>query len=281
MAEPAAPPPPAISATPPPAAPAQGARVTAKDDRRMSSKSKRNNVNNETVLARARRLARSEMRQVAQELGMEKWDPVEFKKIATQLRKSQEAAQTDNQRAAQQLKELQDQNAELRAQLKTQSAEVAQLKKAQAQWDSQRERMEAEYEIRTAAMQVGITDTDYAMELLKRHLVALPDDQPAPDPKDWFEGLKQDTTKRFLFREESVAAGPQPIASQQKPAGAQPAQQPAAPAGAQPSNIPPQGSPAAAQPGGAQPEAPNALDMKKRDFNAYSREKYGFSPGMA
>lgn len=275
---------------PAPSAPLSQAKpvaAAARDQQRpkMSKSSRR--VSEETVISRARRLMRAEMKKVAQALGLENYDPNTVNAKLEELKKARESGMSINERYEQQLNELRAQNQELNAQLGTATGELQKHRKDLVQAQKAQERLQVEYEIRTIASKAGINDLDYGVHLLKQHIKALPADQQVLNDEAvrvYFEGLKKDPGKRYLFQEERVPAGPQSVADEKTKAAAsavaaQPtAQQPGQPAQTQ---IPGQGAPTPATGAAGEKKEVNALEMGKRDFNAHTREKYNYSPGMA
>lgn len=243
---------------------------------------KNRRVSEETVLSRARRLTRSELKRIAQGLGIElpKYDAETLGAALAELKKGKEQGTSEAQREAERVRQLEERVAELTVQAQVVKTENARLKREAQQAAQQAEKSQAESEIRDLATRAGVVDLDYGLHLLRRHIKALPagTEIDAEGIKGYFEGLKKDPTKRAIFTEPAVPAGPAPVGektTQAQPAsGAGQAQQPQ-------SNLPPQGAPAPAPGQGARPAEPNALEMNKRDFNRHARETYGYSPGMA
>lgn len=234
----------------------------------------------DTVISRARRMHRSEMRKVATALGLDGYDPETFQKKLEELKKAREEGMTTSDRAEKALQEMKQRNVELEAKLLSVSSDVARHKKDLTLAQRDRQKLETEYEIRQTASRAGLDDLDYGLHLLRGHIKNLPPEQQGLDDtavKAFFEGLKKDPDKRHLFRDERVSAGPKTLEQQRT------AQQPNA-NGQQTqigqSGLPPQGAPPPAPAGSSGATKPaDAIDMSRRDFRNHARERYGYSPG--
>jgi hypothetical protein len=224
----------------------------------------------EAVLVRAKRMYRGKLRQVWEALGKD--GPLDEEALDGELKRlveERESQMGDRERQESRLAKIEEQNAELRTKLASAQAAAEKAEKARATEQQRREHVEIEHEIRDVARDAGVRDGDYALHLFRSHVKGLGDDQDV-DPRQFFESLKKDDSKRHLFREEPVKAGPSTLEKDQ--------QQQATPPG-QPNQPQPQPKPAVA---GAQSNGPDdALALDKRSFNQRTADKYGFRPGMA
>jgi TolA-binding protein len=230
-------------------------------------------VSDETVLSRARRMFRSEMKKVAQALGMETYEKEAFDKKIAELLKAREDGMSNVERQDKRMKDFEDRISELNTKLTQSSVEAKRLQRELQEKTSELEGIQTETEIRELAFSAGLKDVDYGIHQLRAHIRKLPEGEEI-NPEGitkFFETMKK--SKPFLFGEERVPAGPSSLAEERSNGSAQPS----------PGNgtLPAQGAPPPSDPGKAQKDEVNALDMKKVDFNKHTREKYGFSPGMA
>lgn len=229
----------------------------------------------EAVLSRARRIARKELRPIAAMLGVEEFDNASIVKAlkekleaVTQQPATPEASQQGPDRAS----EIADLKVRIRdLEKEKQELETSNLKLERARRNAEvtLEKMQVEIELREEARSAGVVDTDYALDLLRRHAQKSPDAEI--DPKSFFEGLKKDPTKRALFERSDVPAGPAPVGNQQPQ---QPQQQTQAPAQRPGEQLAPKP--------GEQPQKGEDLNVEglsKRDFNKLTEQKYGFRPG--
>jgi hypothetical protein len=247
--------------------------MAAKTKVKPKPKSKtRRQASNDTVVSRARRMLRSEMKKVAQSLGMETYDEAEFQKKLEEMRKSHESGLSASEQLDRKMKELEERNVALRAKVANMNKELIKARR-DGQWkDQEMANMEIEHEIRRQARESGVRDEDYAIHKFRQHVNSLDDTDPDPDPKQYFEGLKKDTNLRFLFQEARVPAGPGSQAEKAAEVESQGAPQ-------DQRNIPEQPpKPAASQ---AQSDRQDALNMENQEFRDYAGEKYGFRPGMS
>lgn len=262
-------------------------RAEKKPERTRMAKPKTNQkprkpASEEAVLSRARRLANKELRKVAAALGMEKYDEEELNQRLDEMVKAREDNQSALERLDGRAKTLEEQNAELRAKISQLNKDLTDSRREAENAKGELEEYKVVHEIAEAAMRVGVTDTDYAVELFRRHASKLGDNEE-PDVNAFFEGLKNDPKRRYLFKEEEVTAGPKPAGeTPQQPAQPAQPQQPQGQQGATQgqNSIPDQGAPAPANPG-AQPEGKDALDMNPREFAEHTAKNYGFRPGRA
>ena len=242
---------------------------------RRNQSPKNKPASEEAVLSRARRMFRKEMKVVAQALGMDEYDEDKLKEALGEMTKAGEDNQSALQRSDGRLKGIEEQNAEFRGKVSQLQQELTTARRDLKQAMQEIEDSTVEHVIEKAAGLVGFRDTEYGIELFRRHARGLPDGQD-PDATQFFEDLKKDQSKRYLFMEENVTAGPKPGA---QTVPQQPPQQPPGQQGApQGPNVPDQGAPKPADPGG-QPQAPDALSMNSREFSQHSQEKYGYRPG--
>lgn len=241
----------------------------------VAAPKKNHQPSEQTVLSRARRLTRKNLKPVAVALGLEDFsEDAVLKKLQAVLAGQQQqpgqgqpgqpgapAPNTDE------IVELKGQLKDLQKQVQTMEVEKLKAERRAISAERSMENLKIEQELRGEAQAAGIVDLDYAIDLMKRHASKLSEDQEL-DPKAFFEGLKSDPTKRALFERTDVPAGPPSIANDPK-TQQQPAVQTSAPA-VKPGDQP------APKPTTAPPEAPvNADEMSPRDFKAHT-QKYGY-----
>jgi hypothetical protein len=244
----------------------------------MATKNKQREPSAEAVLSRARRMMRKELKPLAAVLNLTEYDQgavIKAFKEAVEAKATPSATGPEGQQAApgpdrsEEIVELKSRIRELEKEKST--IEVAKLKAERQAIVAERslENMKVEVELRAEAQAAGVTDTDYAIDLLKRHAKQLPETEEL-NPKSFFEGLKKDPSKRALFERADVAAGPTPVANEpQRQSQGQPTPgQPVKPG----DQLNPKAEPA---PG----EQINVEALSKRDFNAHTSDKYGFRPG--
>lgn len=245
-------------------------------------------ASNEAVLSRARRMAKKELKKVAVALGLEEYDEETVNSALDEMRKAREENMTVLERTEGRNKSLEEQNNELRSKLSQAQHELTKTQKELEEAQQDLTDFQVESEIEKCALAVGIRDTDYAIDLFRRWAADQPDDTEL-DANAYFEGLKKDPNRRHLFIEEEVTAGPTPpgdTTQQQQQPGGQPQQQQQQQPGQQgqsqgQSNLPDQGAPPPANPGG-QPDKPSdALSMNPKEFSDHASSKYGYRPGMA
>ena len=154
----------------------------------------------DAVLSRARRMYRSKMKKVWEALGVEgTFDEARLDEVLEGLVKDREASMGAQERVEARLNKLEEQNSELRAKQQASQAEADKARRELEQERQQRENLEVENQILDEARKVGILDGDYALHLFRKHVQTLPEDQE-PDPSGYFEGLKNDDSKRPLPR---------------------------------------------------------------------------------
>ena len=263
----------------PPAAPSaepdkpKEAPVAAKPkpNKPSAKPNKRRSASGEAVLSRARRMYRSQMKKVAQALGFDEYDEATFNAKIEEMTQSQQASLSTSERQAGQLKEVETSRSHLLGEKQSLQTELNKARRGLQAAEKQLENFRIEVKLRETARDAGIRDPDYALHLLMKHSDELPEGQE-PDVPAFFENLKRDASKRHLFNEESVPAGPRPVAEQQP-------NQPAQPTGEPQSQQVPQPPPKPAGPAGA--EMPNALEMDDQTYNAHLKERYGYTRGTA
>jgi hypothetical protein len=245
---------------------------------------------NEAILSRARRMAKKELRKVAEALGLDEYDDEAVQQVLEEMRAAREENMTVLERTEGRAKNLEEQNAELRSKVSQLQHDLTKSQRELEEASQDLADFQVEAEIEKAAAAVGFRDTEYGIELFRRWAAAQPDESEL-DINSYFEGLKKDPNKRYLFTEEEVTAGPRPAgdttqppqlhASQQGQQQSQ-QQQPGQQGQSQGhNNLPDQGAPPPANPGG-QPDAPtDALSMNPKEFSDHASRKYGFRPGMA
>ncbi len=264
---------------PPKSEPPKGTQTMAKPkNQKRNQPPGKKPVSEEAVLSRARRMFRKEMKVVAQALGMEEYDEDKLREALGEMKKAREDNQSALQRSDGRIKGVEEQNGELRGTVSQLQRELTAARRDLKMAVQEIDDSSVVHEIEKAAGSVGFRDTDYGVELFRRHARGLPDGQD-PDVSKFFEDLKKDQSKRYLFTEEDVTAGPKPGAQtvpQQPQQPQQPPGQQGAPQG--PNNVPDQGAPRPADPGG-QPQATDALSMNSREFSQHSQDKYGYRPG--
>jgi hypothetical protein len=241
------------------------ATVSKKTTKKKTANKSTKKISQDAIVSRARRMLRSKQKQLWEVLGFEgEYSDEAFDEKMAEAAKTREASMSSGERQEAYIKKLEDQKAELMAKAKMLNEELTKARQQLDQEVDNRENLEIEYQIRAEAAKAGITDTDYAIHMFKRHVVNLGDDQEA-NPSGFFESLKKDPAKRYLFTEEKISAGPKPVAQTGAPQQLQ-------------TNGQAQPTPST----GPQVEKDeNVLDMDKRSFNQRTRDQYGFSPGMA
>jgi len=214
---------------------------------------------NKRVLERAKRLARNE---VSKELGRfsralglgDDYDPAKLEAKIQELQRG--GGQPDEATKA-----LMAQVADLKAQQEKQQRELAKERERAERAERNAKDVEVEAELKEYAMKAGVRDSKYALHLFAEHVQSGAEDV---DPEKFFEGLKADKTKRYLFAEETVLAGPTTPTPEQKVETA---------------------------PAPANPAAPKEEDLTERDdkgkYKTNNREfaertsaKYGFRPSV-
>lgn len=242
----------------------------------------------ENFEARVRRAVRSEKKRVWEALGLEgDFDETKLGEKVDELLKAREENKSAIERFEGRASTLEEKMSDLKAELSRVTKERDRLTNDLKGKDEEISDMQVEHELREHAWRAGIKDPDYAIELLRRHARDLPEEQD-PDVPKFFEDLKQDKSKRYLFEESSVAAGPksaaeqqaaQQAAAQQQQQSQQPGQQ-GAPQGQQ-TAIPDQGAPKPAEGGEAEPKQKGVMEMNSREFAAHTDKNYDYRPGMA
>ncbi len=268
--------PPAEPPAAPPAEPSKPkeAPVAAKPNKPnkpAAKPNKRRSASGEAVLSRARRMFRSEMKKVSKALGFDEYDEATFNAKIEEMTQSQQANLSATERQAGQLKEVETSRSQLLGEKQSLQTELNKSRRRLEIAEKQLDNFKVEVRLRDTARDVGIRDPDYALHLLMKHSDELPEGQE-PDVPAFFEGLKRDAKLRHLFNEESVPAGPRPVAEQQP-------NQPAQPTGEPQSQQVPQPPPRPAGPAGA--EMPNALEMDDQTYNAHLKKEYGYTRGTA
>lgn len=244
-------------------------RPEASERKTMTAKPSKRRFSEETVLSRARRLMRQQLNPVAQVLGLEKYEPETFKQKLDELKKQKEDGLSGSERSEKRVKELEEKVVDLNTRLSKASEEGTRLKREYASLQKEHERERTESEIRELAQKAGVADLDYGLHLLKSHI--LKSGEEVGDVSGFFEALKKDPTKKLLFVEEKVAAGPRPLAEEKQNQNGQNGN----------GHLPAQPAPKPAEPGQKTGEEPDVLKMNKGDFGSYAREKYGYAPGSA
>lgn len=244
----------------------------------MSSKNKQGRAfSEETVIARARRMMRSELTPVAKALGLEKYEPESFNAKIAELNKGREEGVSASDAANRRAKELEEKLIDVTAKLQQKTGEVNRIQRELQNTQVKLEQQSAEFDIRELALGAGIRDMDYALHLFRQHAKSVPDGEEieSENIRTFFEGLKK--TKPHIFTEERVAAGPRSIADEKKDREAAPANTSGKPGEATMRNPPSPTEPGRAGTG----DEVNAEGMTKQQFNKYTREQYGYTPGMA
>jgi len=234
-------------------------------------------ISQKALLERANRMARQqvnkEVARISKALGIEGTDKAKLDAKLAELEKQRTDGQPVQERYESRIKELEEERGKLMVERERLKTELNRAKRDVEKELRRRSDMEVEHELRALAAKSGIRDPDYALHLFGEHVRKNGD---AADPSNFFEGLKINTAFRYLFNEETVAAGPKagiPAAASQ--AGAQVAQ---ATAPASSTGTP---APTPAPPGKAQAaEDSDVMDMKSIDFKRRTADKYGFRPGM-
>lgn len=250
--------------------------------------SSRGRNRDEAFEARVRKAIRVEKRKVWESLGLDgDFDETALNEKLDSLLSAREENKSVVERLEGREKRLQEENNELRSKVAELERASESAKHEAESAKAELEELSVEYELRSLATASGVTDLDYGLELFRRHASTLPEDADVNEGtvKTFFEELKKDPAKKYLFAEASVSAGPRPIAektgTQPQQTQTQPGQQGAPQGQPNKTDIPDQGAP---KPEGAQTpdgEGANVLEMNKADFARHSREKYGYSPGMA
>ena len=247
----------------------------------MSSKSSKpqhkGGISQKALLERANRMARQqvgkEMSRVAKALGLDGADKAKIDAKLEEIAKQRTDGQPVQERYESRIKELEEERGRLMVERERLKTELNRAKRDVEKELRRRSDMEVEHELRGLAAQSGIRDPDYALHLFGEHVRKNGD---AADPGNFFEGLKLNTAFRYLFNEETVAAGPKAgvPASASPQAGVQATASAPAPSTGTPAPTP-------APPGKAQAaEDSDVMDMKAIDFKRRTADKYGFRPGM-
>ena len=244
------------------------------------------------VLKRAQRMSRAMLRPIAEALGL----PSDFRRedlegLVQDLKQKRESGMGDEEKrkAAEdaQKREMQKLQQKLdAAELRASRAEKAneQLEADKLDLTGQLAEAKADAEISVAAANAGVVDLDYAKTLLRREAEKLTEEPGADFVPKFFENLKKDPTKKLLFKEGSVMAGP----TAERPetgagaggAGAgvgAGAGAGAGGAGGAGGGNPPR-APIEPKPADTKPATVDGMD--RRQFNAHLRNTHGFVPGM-
>lgn len=248
--------------------------MNTKQQKKPQRKQRSQNVE-ETIVARARRMARSQLRKVAAAIGMEgEFSEEAFNAKITELAKAQEEKQSVVERIEGRANTYEEENKELRQRIaELQVEKAAATRKAEAH-ERELFNHQLESEIKEDAIAAGVADVEYGIELFKRYARDLPEDQEGEiDVKKFFEELKKDPKKRALFQPEEVTAHP-PSAADRAAANQQPGHQGATQG---------QTSQAAPKPAGGQNgvEEVDAVKMSPQQFADHAMAKYGYRPGQA
>lgn len=228
---------------------------------KRNARGTRAGADDKAVLNRAKRLLRAYIRdQLAPVLGLAGEDITEEKvvvalKAAQDRIKEIEAGNTPDL-----VKEVDRLKAE-NLQLKKKAVKAIRVAKAKEQEAKDRD---VEFEIREAAMTAGVKDVDYGIHLFRSHVVGLAEGSPEPEPKKFFEGLRTDEGKRYLFDAGTTLAGTRTIAEENRTQQTQ--QTSTQPPNQTPSQAPNQSTPPA--------EEVDASKLSTADFRAHLRNKY-------
>lgn len=224
---------------------------------------------NETVVSRARRMMRSEMKKIAEALGMENYDEAEFKKQLEEMRKAREENLSHSERVERRLTALEESNTKLKAQNNQLNKELGVYKRKAENKEMEVSNLEIEHEIRRSAWEAGVQDIDYAIHRFKQHVLGLSDTDPDPDPKEYFEGMKKDPKLKYLFQEREVPAGPSSEAERSTGDGKGAPQSQLTEGAPKPAQTQETGKP------------PDVMDMSGKDFRDHVQSSYGFRPGIS
>lgn len=165
----------------------------------------------EAVLARARRLAKAQLKPVLDALGLESFDEKLLQEKLQELKQSREAGLNDSEKHGLRVKELEKALAESR---RLQGASKLALVKLQKQIETQSQtqaRTEIERKVEGFARSAGCLDSEYATHLFKQHVLS--GGVHKEDPEGFFSSLKKDTQKSHLFQPAVVGAGSQSLRS--------------------------------------------------------------------
>lgn len=214
----------------------------------------------ESFMKRAQRMARAQtretMQRVAGALGLEEFDEKSFEAKLKELEQAKRDGMSVIQRTDAKAKEYEQQVQQLRQENQRLKKDAQKTRGLKERLEQQRQSLETEASLKLAAVKAGIDDSEYALHLVERHLSENGSD--GFEPETFFEGLKQSSKHKHLFRPEEVPAGPRagmpPQHERQPP--------PAAPAGTPPKN------------------EDDVEKLDKRAFNQRTRERYAFSPPM-
>lgn len=214
-----------------------------------------------SVLARAKRLARAELKKVAEALGLENFDEATFQAKLAELKSARESGMGDAEKHASRVRELESKLLEQKRAVLEAKTQAARLQKQIKQVEVEKTRSSIEAKIAEAAKLAGVRDSNYATHLFREHVLS--NGAHKSDPNLFFESLKKETDKAFLFEPKTVGAGVQqklPRAdAHSKIETTQP--EPKINTGA--------------------PEEKDTVDeMNPAEFAKRTREKYGFRPTM-
>lgn len=229
----------------------------------------------EAVLSRARRLAKKQMTPMLEALGLTADASQEqIQEALSGLTKARQENMGAVERAEEKLRQAEAKLEEEKALRKEAEAKASGLESQVEELQGELEYMQADFTFRSAARKLGVVDEDYAMELLKRKLNSMPDDAEIEDDfaEQFFQGLKEDKSKSYLFGEVETPAGPSPASNQDAidSGGTPPGDGNPAPENQPDPNPSPAGKP--------EPEE-DVSELDRRAFNRRTYQKYGYRPG--
>ena len=161
---------------------------------------KNKKASNETVLARARQMARAEKRKIWAALGFEgDFDEVKFTENVEQLAAAKSASKSTTEVLGSKAKEVEAENARLKAKLHDATKKLAQAAKELEQKKAEVDDVKIEHEIQREAAARGIVDLDYATDLYRRAVKTAPENAEPPAVGAFFEELKKDSKRKHLF----------------------------------------------------------------------------------
>ena len=264
----------------------------------MATKTK--TPSSKAILDRANRMAKRQVNKVvadlAEALGVEA-------DSHSSLLEAVKAAKSETQSTNENASALEAKYARLKeehAKLQNETTKVRQMyrkaeKERRKYYDDLQEHLMVS-EIKDSARAAGVRDEDYAVHLFRSHVLS--DGEYSEQPGNFFESLKTDQGKKFLFDEELTAAGPSSLkdqleeqkkldpanapdeeqASGEEQQKAAEGEQEGSNEGGEDSKI--TGEDKAAE-GNAQGGDVNSFEMEKKDFQDHVHDKYGFRPPMS
>lgn len=231
----------------------------------MSKKSKK--PSNETVLARARQMARAEKRKIWAALGFEgDFDEAKFAENVERLAASKSETRSATEVLGSKAKEVEAENARLKAKLVDAQKKLALASKELEAKKGEIDDVKIEHEIQREAAARGITDLDYATDLYRRAVKTAPEDQEPPAVAAFFEELKKDSKRKHLFGAVEVLAGPKEAQPQQIVKPTEPSKEAL--------------HAATPKPGGVVPPAEfDSTKLSQKEFRDHLRQTYAYAPG--